>query len=166
MTTLKTSRCHLTFVATALLYSLFVSSNPAGANAADGQLHLMVFFAHPVDRELKTGAVVAMWANLRQKVMLVSTTNPAPPNSIKYSECDSNRTFITHLISDSAGSKIWDVGHMGAWDAGGNGRPFFSFSPALDQPVGMGDGSLMVHNRCQVRKWTDGTHGGSKTYNY
>ena len=23
---------------------------------------------------------------------------------------DSNRTFITHLIRDSAGSKIWDVG--------------------------------------------------------
>ena len=51
-----------------------------------------------------------MWANLRQKVILVSTTNPAPPNSINYSECYSNRTFITHLISDSAGSKIWDVG--------------------------------------------------------
>ena len=77
MTTLTTSRCHLTFVATALLCSLFVSSNPAGANAADGKLHLMVFFAHPVDWELKAGAVVAMWANLRQKVMLVSTTNPA-----------------------------------------------------------------------------------------
>lgn len=87
-----------------------VSSNPAGANAADGKLHLMVFFAHPVDWELKAEAVVAMWANLRQKVKLVSTTNPAPPNSINYSECDSNRTFITHLISDSAGSKIWDVG--------------------------------------------------------
>jgi len=82
------------------------------------------------------------------------------------SDCDSNRAFITHRISDSAGSKVWDVGHMGAWDAGGNGRPFFSFSLAPDQPVGMADGSLVVHNRHQVRKRAYGAHGGSTTYYY
>jgi len=152
MTTLTTSRCRLTFVATALLCSLFVSSNTAGADADDW--------------ELKAGAVVSMWANLRQKVKFVSTTNPAPPNSTNYSECDSNRAFITHRISDSAGIKVWDVEHMIAWDVGVNGRPFFSFSPALDQPVGMGDGSIMFHNRYQFRKWAYGAHGGSKTYNY
>lgn len=158
MTTLTTSRRRLTFVAAALLCSLFVSSNPEGADADDGKLHLMVFCAHPADWELKAGAVAAMWANLRQKGKYVSTTNPTPPNSANYSECDNNWAFITHRISDSTGNKVWD--------AGGNGRPFFSFSPALDQPVGMGDGSIMVHNPYQVRKWTYGTHGGSKTYNY
>ena len=82
------------------------------------------------------------------------------------SECDSNRAFITHRISDTPGSIVWDVGHMGAFNAGANGRPFFSFSLAPDQPVGMADGSLVVHNRHQVKKRAYGAHGGSTTYYY
>ena len=59
-----------------------------------------------------------------------------------------------------------DVGHMGAFNAGANGRPFFSFSLAPDQPVGMADGSLVVHNRHQVKKRAYGAHGNSTTYYY
>ena len=85
MTTLTASRGRLTFVAAALLCSLFVSSNPARADADDGKLRVMVFGAHPADCELKDGAVAAMWAKLGHKVKFVSTVNPAQPNSKNYS---------------------------------------------------------------------------------
>ena len=55
---------------------------------------------------------------------------------------------------------------MGACNAGANGRPFFSFSLAPDQPVGMADGSLVIHNRHQVKKRAYGAHGGDTTYYY
>ena len=86
---------------------------------------------------------------------------PWPKND---SECDSDRAFITHRISDTPGSIVWDVGHMGAFNAGANGRPFFSFSLAPDQPVGMADGSLVIHNRHQVKKRAKA--GGGHQYYY
>jgi hypothetical protein len=85
MTTLTASRGRLTFVGAALLCSLFVSSNPAGPDADDGKLRVMVFGAPPADCELKAGAVAAMWAKLGHKVKFVSTVNPAQPNSKNYS---------------------------------------------------------------------------------
>lgn len=81
MTTLTASRGRLTFFGAALLCSLFVSSNPARADAADGNMRVMVFGAPSADCELKAGAVAAMWAKLGHKVKFVSTDNAAQPNS-------------------------------------------------------------------------------------
>jgi prepilin-type N-terminal cleavage/methylation domain-containing protein len=81
-------------------------------------------------------------------------------------ECDSSRAFITHRISDSPGSKLWDVGHLGRFDATGVSKLFLQFSLTPDQPVGQADGSTIVRPKSQVKKRAVGGPGENTAYYY
>ena len=89
---------------------------------------------------------------------------PAWPKNT--SECDSSRAFITHRISDSPGSKLWDVGHLGRFDATGVSKLFLQFSLEPDQPVGQADGSVIVRPRAQVKKRAIGGPSGNTAFYY
>jgi len=81
-------------------------------------------------------------------------------------ECDSTRAFITHRISDTPGSKLWDVGHLGRFDATGVSKFFLQFSLTPDQPVGQADGSVVVRPKIQVKKRAVGGPGDNTAYYY
>jgi prepilin-type N-terminal cleavage/methylation domain-containing protein len=89
---------------------------------------------------------------------------PAWPKTT--SECDSTRAFITHRVSDSPGTKIWDVGHLGKFDAGNVSKHFLEFSLTPDQPVGQADGSVIVRPKAQIKKRAVGGPGGNTAYYY
>jgi len=82
------------------------------------------------------------------------------------SECDSSRAFITHRVSDTPGTKIWDVGHLGKFDAGNVSKHFLEFSLTPDQPVGQADGSVVVRNKANIKKRVLGGPGGTTAYYY
>ena len=90
---------------------------------------------------------------------------PAWP--IKSQECESRRAFITHRISKTPGSKFWDVGHMGRFDAttlGGSAGLGWSITP--DQPVGQADGSVIVRKKALCLPRVYGGPDGVTTYYY
>jgi prepilin-type N-terminal cleavage/methylation domain-containing protein len=89
---------------------------------------------------------------------------PAWPRTAE--ECDSTRAFITHRISDSPGSKVWDVGHLGKFDATGVRRVFLQVSLTPDQPVGHADGSVIARPKVQVKKRAVGGPGDNTAYYY
>ena len=89
---------------------------------------------------------------------------PAWPKTT--SECDSSRAFITHRVSDTPGTKIWDVGHLGKFDAGTVSKHFLEFSLTPDQPVGQADGSVIVRPKSQIKKRAVGGPGGNTAYYY
>ena len=82
------------------------------------------------------------------------------------SECDSSRAFITHRISDTPGTKLWDVGHLGRFDAGSLSKHFLEFSLTPDQVVGQADGSVIVRNKALIRKRAVGGPAGNTAYYY
>jgi len=90
---------------------------------------------------------------------------PAWP--IKTQDCSSRRAFITHRVSKTPGSKFWDVGHMGRFDAttlgGGAG---FGWSITPDQPVGQADGSTIIRKKALVIPRAYGGPDGVTTYYY
>lgn len=81
-------------------------------------------------------------------------------------EMGADRAFITHRISDSPGSKLWDVGHLGRFDATGVSKHFLEFSLTPDQPVGQADGSVIIRNKHKVLKRAVGGPGGNTAYYY
>jgi len=100
-----------------------------------------------------------MWlANLTPVLQYVDATgkvNPDPELNepawpTKTQDCSSRRAFITHRVSKTPGSKFWDVGHMGRFDAttlGSGAGLGWSISP--DQPVGKLMGAqLSAKSRC------------------
>jgi prepilin-type N-terminal cleavage/methylation domain-containing protein len=89
---------------------------------------------------------------------------PAWPKNT--TECDSSRAFITHRISNTPGSKLWDVGHLGRFDATGVSKLFMQFSLVPDQPVGYADGSVVIRPKVQVRKRAAGGPSGDTAYYY
>lgn len=89
---------------------------------------------------------------------------PAWPKNAN--ECDSDRAFITHRVSDTPGTKIWDVGHLGKFDAGSVSKPFLSFALTPDQPVGQADGSVVVRPKSQIRKRAMGGPSADTSYYY
>ena len=95
--------------------------------------------------------------------------NPAdnePAWPITSSECDSRRAFITHRISDTPGTKLWDVGHLGQFDAGSQSRPLWAFSITPDQPVGHADGSIKVRPKALIKPRARGGPSSDTTYYY
>lgn len=82
------------------------------------------------------------------------------------SECDATRAFITHRVSDTPGTKIWDVGHLGRFDAGSTSRHFLEFSLTPDQPVGQADGSVIIRTKAQIVKRAIGGPGNNTGYYY
>ncbi|MBM3835913.1 MAG: prepilin-type N-terminal cleavage/methylation domain-containing protein [Verrucomicrobia bacterium] len=89
---------------------------------------------------------------------------PAWPNTAE--ECDSSRAFITHRISDTPGTALWDVGHLGRHGAGTQSKPLWAFSITPDQPVGHADGSVKIRPKSQIKKRAVGAAGGNTSYYY
>ncbi len=89
---------------------------------------------------------------------------PAWP--ISANECDSRRAFITHRISDTPGTKLWDVGHLGSFDAGSQSKPLWSFSITPDQPVGQADGSVIIRPKAKIKPRARGGPSPDTTYYY
>lgn len=89
---------------------------------------------------------------------------PAWPT--KAEECDASRAFITHRVSDTPGSALWDVGHLGRFGAGSASKPLWAFSVTPDQPVGQADGSVIIRPKAQIKKRAIGAAGGNTAYYY
>ena len=89
---------------------------------------------------------------------------PAWPT--KADECDARRAFITHRISDTPGTAIWDVGHLGKFFAGNQTKPFWAFSVVPDQPVGQADGSVIIRTRATLRARALGGPSADTKYFY
>jgi len=94
-----------------------------------------------------------------------SLNEPAWPTTTQ--ECNSRRAFITHRVSKTPGSKFWDIGHMGRFDAttlGGNVGFGWSITP--DQPVGQADGSTILRKKALLVPRAYGGPDGVTTYYY
>lgn len=74
---------------------------------------------------------------------------PAWPT--KNSELDSRRAFITHRVSDTPGTALWDLGHLGKFGGGAQSKPLWAWALTADQPVGQADGSVIVRPKSQIR---------------
>jgi len=91
-------------------------------------------------------------------------TEPAWPKTS--SECESRRAFITHRISDSPGTKLWDVGHLGSFDAGTKTKPLWAWSVSPDQPVCQADGSVNVRAKAKIKPRAKGGASADTIYYY
>jgi hypothetical protein len=89
-----------------------------------------------------------------------------PPWPTQSSECDSRRALITHRISDTPGTALWDVGHMGRFGAGAQSKPLWAFSITPDQPVGHADGSVKVRPKALIKARAKGGPSPDTTYYY
>jgi len=89
---------------------------------------------------------------------------PAWPT--KASECESKRAFITHRVSDSPGSALWDVGHLGKFGAGSTSKPLWEFSITPDQPVGQADGSVIIRPKTKIKARAKGGPTPDTIYYY
>ncbi len=99
----------------------------------------------------------------------VSTTDPGenePAWPTKNSELDSRRAFITHRISDTPGTALWDVGHLGRFGAGSQSKPLWSWAVTPDQPVGQADGSVIVRAKSKIRVRAIGGPSADTKYYY
>ncbi|MBI3849148.1 MAG: prepilin-type N-terminal cleavage/methylation domain-containing protein [Verrucomicrobia bacterium] len=74
---------------------------------------------------------------------------PAWPT--KTSELDSRRAFITHRVSDTPGTALWDLGHLGSFGGGTQTKPLWSWALTPDQPVCQADGSVIIRQKTQIR---------------
>ena len=89
---------------------------------------------------------------------------PAWPT--KTAECDSRRAFITHRVSDTPGTKLWDLGHLGTFDGGSQSKPLWSWAVTADQLVGQADGSVIVRPKSQIRMRAIGGPSPDTRYYY
>ena len=89
---------------------------------------------------------------------------PAWPK--KTSELDATRAFISHRVSNTPGSKLWDLGHLGAFDAGSTSKPLFAWSITPDQPVGYADGSVVIRKKSSIRARAMGGPSADTRYYY
>lgn len=89
-----------------------------------------------------------------------------PPWPTRTSECDSRRAFITHRISDTPGQALWDLGHLGSFDAGPVSKPLWSWSITPDQPVGRADGSVTSNPKAQIKPRARGGPSTDTVYYY
>jgi prepilin-type N-terminal cleavage/methylation domain-containing protein len=88
------------------------------------------------------------------------------PWPTKTADCDSRRAFITHRVSKTPGSKFWDVGHLGRFDATTLGGTGFGWSITPDQPVGQADGSTIIRKKALLIPRAIGGPDGVTTYYY
>jgi prepilin-type N-terminal cleavage/methylation domain-containing protein len=89
---------------------------------------------------------------------------PAWP--LKAAECDSRRAFITHRISATPGTALWDVGHLGRHGAGAQGKPLWAWSVTPDQPVGQADGSVIIRRKTRILPRAMGGPSADTIYYY
>jgi hypothetical protein len=74
---------------------------------------------------------------------------PAWPT--RTSELESRRAFITHRVSDTPGTALCDLGHLGSFGGGTQSKPLWSWAVTADQLVGQADGSVIVRKKTQIR---------------
>ena len=84
----------------------------------------------------------------------------------KTAELDSRRAFITHRISDTPGTKLWDLGHLGTFDGGSQSKPLFAWAITPDQPVCQADGSVIIRKKIQIRARAMGGPSADTRYYY
>jgi prepilin-type N-terminal cleavage/methylation domain-containing protein len=84
----------------------------------------------------------------------------------KPSECDSRKAFITHRVSDTPNTALWDAGHMGKLGAGTQSKPLWAWSITPDQPVGQADGSVIVRQKTSMRARVMGGPSADTRYYY
>jgi prepilin-type N-terminal cleavage/methylation domain-containing protein len=89
-----------------------------------------------------------------------------PPWPRLSSDCDSRRAFITHRVSDTPGTALWDVGHLGRFGAGTQSRPLWAWSLTPDQPVGQADGSVRVRPKAEIKPRAMGGPSPDTIYYY
>jgi prepilin-type N-terminal cleavage/methylation domain-containing protein len=97
------------------------------------------------------------------------STDPAdnePAWPTKTSELDSRRAFITHRVSDTPGTALWDLGHLGRFGAGTQSRPLWSWAITPDQPIGQADGSVVIRPKAQIRARAIGGPSPDTKYYY
>ena len=82
------------------------------------------------------------------------------------SECESRRAFITHRVSDTPGTALWDVGHLGRFGAGAQSNPLWAWSITPDQPVGQADGSVILRPKSLIKPRARGGPSPDTTYYY
>jgi prepilin-type N-terminal cleavage/methylation domain-containing protein len=101
------------------------------------------------------------------KVNTTDTSANEPAWPTKTQECDSRRAFITHRVSKTPGSKFWDVGHMGRFDATTlGGAAGFGWSITPDQPVCQADGSSVIRKKTLLKPRALGGPDNVTTYYY
>ncbi|MEO6036009.1 MAG: prepilin-type N-terminal cleavage/methylation domain-containing protein [Verrucomicrobiota bacterium] len=101
-----------------------------------------------------------------QGVVSANAVENEPAWPTKTAELDSRRAFIAHRISDTPGTKLWDLGHLGTFDGGSQSKPLLSWAITPDQPVGQADGSIIIRKKIQVRARAMGGPSGDTRYYY
>jgi type II secretory pathway pseudopilin PulG len=91
-------------------------------------------------------------------------TEPAWPT--KSSEMDSRRAFITHRVSDTPGTALWDLGHLGRFSGGTQSKPLWAWAVTPDQPIGQADGSIVIRPKAQIRARAMGGPSPDTKYYY
>ena len=95
--------------------------------------------------------------------------NPAdnePAWPTKSTELDSRRAFITHRVSDTPGTALWDLGHLGRFGGGTQTKPLWAWALTADQLVGQADGSTIVRSKSKIRARAMGGPSPDTKYYY
>ncbi len=89
-----------------------------------------------------------------------------PPWPVTSADCDSRRAFITHRISDTPGTALWDLGHLGNFGDGTQSKPLWAWSISADQPIAQADGSVIVRVKAALRPRAMGGPSSDTRYYY
>ena len=111
-------------------------------------------------------AVPAMRFVNAQGIVSVNPDENEPAWPTKNTELDSRRAFITHRVSDTPGTALWDLGHLGRFGAGNQSLPLWSWAVTADQPVGQADGSTVIRPKAQIRMRAIGGPSPDTRYYY
>jgi prepilin-type N-terminal cleavage/methylation domain-containing protein len=98
-----------------------------------------------------------------------SSQNPEenePAWPTKASECDSRRAFITHRVSDTPTTALWDLGHLGRFNGGTQSKPLWAWAVTPDQPIGQADGSVVIRPKTLIRARAMGGPSPDTRYYY
>lgn len=112
-----------------------------------------------------TASPAMKFLNSAGKVVADDPTSE-PPWPRNENELESRRAFITHRVSDSPGSALWDVGHLGRFGQGSQSKPLWAWSATPDQPVGQADGSVINRVKAQIKPRARGGPSADTTYYY
>ena len=112
-----------------------------------------------------TAAPAMKFVNAQGSVSVNPDENePAWPKN--NTELDSRRAFITHRVSDTPGTALWDLGHLGRFGGGSQSLPLWSWAITADQIVGQADGSTVIRPKSQIRMRAIGGPSPETRYYY
>ena len=101
-----------------------------------------------------------------QGVVSANAEDNEPAWPKKISELDSRRAFISHRVSDTPGTALWDLGHLGSFGGGTRSKPIWDWAITPDQPIGQADGSVIVRPKAQIRARAMGGPSADTRYYY